>query len=127
MDRAWRLIKYIVSGGAAACANLGVLYLCTEFLGVWYVWSATIAFSTGIVVSFSLHKFWTFSDPSTQLLYRQFSTYLTWTLAMLGLNTFLVFGLVEWLGAWYLIAQIVSGGCIACANYFFYKHAVFIV
>lgn len=122
-----RVGKYIVAGVAAAVANLATLYICAEFLGIWYLWSATTAFTAGILVSFSLHKFWTFDNLSTRATHQQFSSYFIWTLAMLGVNTALVFLLVEQMQVWYLGAQIISGCVIACVNYLFYKHFVFTV
>lgn len=117
-----RIVKFIISGAAAAVANLATLYVCTEFFGMWYLWSATVAFTAGIFVSFSLHKFWTFGNQSTSTARRQFFSYFVWTLVMLGVNTLLVFMMVETLRVWYLGAQVISGCIIACANYLFYKH-----
>lgn len=122
-----RVAKYIVAGVSSAIANLATLYICTEFFGMWYLWSATTAFTAGIFVSFLLHKFWTFDNQSTRATHQQFFSYFIWTLAMLGVNTLLVFLLVEQLQIWYLGAQIISGCIIACVNYLFYKHFVFIV
>jgi putative flippase GtrA len=120
-----RLIRYLFSGGIATIVDLGLLYLFTDRLGWWYVWSAVGAFSVAVVVSFSLQKFWTFQNGGLEGLRHQFALYLTVTIANLGTNTLLVYLLVEKVGLFYLLAQIIAAGLIAIGSFFIYQGIIF--
>ena len=120
-----RIARFCISGGIATLVNLSTLFLLTHFLSVWYVFSSIVAFLLAFCVSFSLQKLWTFKDASRDHLYAQALTFLTIVLVGLGINTTLVFVLVEYGSVHYLVAQLISGVFIAIMNYFSYKHLVF--
>lgn len=120
-----KAVKYMVSGGAATLANLAVLFVLAEYLGVHYLIASVIAFSSSIAVSFIMQKFWTFGDASTDGIHVQFFWYLAVVLSNLALNTALVYVLVEWLSVWYLLAQLVAGAVIAVISFFLYHNFVF--
>ena len=119
------IIKYIFSGGMATATNLTVLYLLTEYAHVYYLVSSVIAFTSSIVVSFSMQKFWTFNDSSVENIHAQFTFYILVVLANLAMNTFLVHTLVERLHLWYLFAQFIAGAFVAVASFFIYRNFVF--
>ena len=43
--------KYVTSGSSAGIVQIIILYLLTEFLSVWYVFSSIIAFMLAVMVS----------------------------------------------------------------------------
>lgn len=118
-------IKYIISGGTAALTNLVVLYICTDWLGIWYVISAGIAFLISLGVSFSLQKLWTFGDKSWQGAHWQFSFYFLVILGDLIFNEVAIYLLVEKVKLYYIFAQIIIEAIIAPINFIFYKFKVF--
>ncbi|MBI5458041.1 GtrA family protein [Candidatus Kaiserbacteria bacterium] len=120
-----RIIRFCISGGIATLVNLGTLFSLTHFFSVWYVFSSIIAFMLAFWVSFSMQKLWTFKDVSRDHVYAQALTFLTIVFVGLGINTTLIFVLVEYGGLHYLGAQLISGVFIAMMNYFSYKHLVF--
>ena len=93
-------IKYLMSGGAAATTDLGLLYIFTEELGLWYLFSAVFAFSIAFFVSFFLQKFWTFRDTDLKEMRKQMGVYLTVALINLAVNSAGIFLLVEKFGMW---------------------------
>ena len=120
-----RVLKYLISGGTAAAVNIGLLYFLTDTLGIWYIFSAVLAFAVAFVVSFGFQKFWTFEDHSTDGMHGQAAAYLLVALVNLGVNTALIYGFVEFLGIHYLLAQIIAGIIIACESFFVYKKFIF--
>lgn len=117
--------KYIISGGTATVVNLSLLYTLTEFFHIWYLISAAVAFVGAFGVSFTLQKFWTFRDHDTEDIHKQLSLYLVVVLVNLGINTLLVYLLVEHAGLWYIYAQIISAMIIAVESFFVYKFFIF--
>lgn len=123
--RGYRLLRYLISGGTAAAANIGLLFLFVQFLGIHYLSASITAFIASIAVSFTMQKFWTFQDASLREAPMQFGRYLFVLFANLALNTLLMYLLVDGAGLWYLYAQVLATGVVAVAGYFGYRHFVF--
>ena len=120
-----RIIRYIFSGGIAVVANLTILHTLVDIFHVWYLTSTIIAFCFGIIISYFLQKFFTFKDNSTKNLHLQFSIFLTYNLAMLGVNTLLMYIFVDIIGSWYFSSQIIITICTAFINYAFFNKVLF--
>lgn len=121
-----RLIRFIVSGGIATGVNLGCIFILTHYAGLWYLYSSVIAFGLAFGISFALQKLWTFQDRSSEHVHTQAMLFLGIILLGLGLNTAILYALVEFIGIHYLAGQLISGCFIAVFNFFSYKHIVFI-
>jgi putative flippase GtrA len=117
--------RFFISGGTAAAVNLGLLYMLTEFFDIWYIFSEISAFSTAVVVSFCLQKFWTFNDRSLHMIRRQALVFASITIVNLALNTGLLFLFTETFGIYYVWSQILAGALIAVESYFAYRKFVF--
>lgn len=123
--RAFRLIRYLISGGTAAASNFISLFLLVHFGGMHYLYASILAFTMSIGVSFAMQKFWTFHNKLTHNMHAQFMRYLLVIGANLLLNTALVYLFVEKAGIWYLFAQFLATSVIAVTGYFGYRHFVF--
>ncbi|MES3031011.1 MAG: GtrA family protein [Patescibacteria group bacterium] len=120
-----RIIRYLIAGGTSTFTDLALLYIFTEFFHIWYLTSAILAFILAFFVSFFLQKYWTFQDASNDGVHGQMALYLFIALCNLGLNTFLMYLLVHFLGFHYMVAQFVVAGLIAIMSFFIYKKFVF--
>jgi dolichol-phosphate mannosyltransferase len=107
--------KYYAVGASGVLVNLGLLFYLTEYVGLWYFLSYTLAISASISSNFILNKFWTFRDSinsqRTIVMYVKFVS-----VSMLGMAIQLgtVYLLVESLYVYYMLAALVSI-CIAGA------------
>ena len=120
-----RPIKYLIAGGTSTFVDLLFIYFFTDILGIWYLFSACLAFAVAFFVSFFLQKFWTFRDNDKELMYKQMRLYLTVALANLVLNAVLMFIFVDGFKVWYMLAQVMASGLVACESYFVYKVLIF--
>lgn len=120
--RVWR---FIASGGTSAVVDLGLLYVFTERLGLHYLLSAALAFIAAFFVSFTLQKFWTFQDTTTDTVHIQVSLSFTIAVINLGLNTVLMYFFVDVAGLWYMTAQIIVGILLAFESFFILKFFIF--
>jgi len=120
-----QIFKYIVAGGTAAVVDLSLLYLLTEFWGIWYLLSTILAFMGAFAVSFTLQKFWTFRDHAMDGIHKQLTMYFVVTAINLGLNTLFVYLLVEHGDLWYMLAQVIAGVTIAFESFLVYKFIIF--
>ena len=119
-----RIARFGVSGITALCTNIAVLYALL-YVGLWYLFASIIGFLTGFIVSFTLQKFWTFRDHSTDAIRSQALIYFLIVLVNLGLNTALVYLLVENVHLRPVIAQVTSAFLIAGESFFAYRILVF--
>ncbi len=119
------LLRYVVAGLTGAGTQIGLLYIFTDLLNVWYIYSSVIAFVSAIVVSFLLQKFWTFKDKATDNIHHQAFKYLITAVSGLLINTVLMYVLVDLFGLWYILAQIIIGAVIMVFNFLMYKLFVF--
>src|SRR3989344_6090452 len=120
-------VRYLIAGGTSTAIDLGILYVLTEFAGWWYLVSATAAFIVAFFVSFILQKFYTFNnrDTSRKAVAMQGAFYFTLALTNLGINTILMYALVEWAGVWYFLAQIIAAAALAVESFFIYRFVIF--
>jgi putative flippase GtrA len=121
-----RIVRYILSGGTGAVVNIGTVFLLTHYLGLWYLASSICAFLFSLFVSFYLQRTWTFKQTMPHTMTRQIMLYLAVSLFNLALNTGIVYVCVEYLGLWYVFAQIFAGAIVAITSFFFYKNIIFI-
>lgn len=120
-----KIVRYIVSGGTAAVTDLAFLYFFTDILGIWYVISAIMAFIIAFGVSFTLQKYWTFRDHSSDSVAAQGTIYFSISIINLGINTGLVYLLTDMAGVHYFMSQIIAAGSIAVISFFVYQKLVF--
>ncbi len=57
-----QIIRYFISGVIAAVADFGLLYLLTEFLDFYYLLSAVISFSVGLLITYLFSITWIFNQ-----------------------------------------------------------------
>ena len=111
-------IKYFLVGGIGVGVNLGLLYVLTDFLGIWYILSQGIAIAIAITNNFFLHRYWTFKneivEPKTLERYTKF--FIVSVIGM-GIQLGLTFMLVENYALYYLYAAILSIVAVGAFNY----------
>lgn len=119
------LLRYFCAGITGASTQIGLLYIFTDILGVWYIRSSIIAFAVAVCVSFILQKFWTFRDGKLNQAHHQFLSYLGVAVAGIVINTALMFVFVDAFGIWYILAQVIAGAFIMVFNFMMYKFFIF--
>ena len=111
-------IKYYVVGASGVLVNLGLLFILTEFVGMWYFLSYAIAISISITSNFTLNKFWTFKDSinskNTILMYIKFVSV---SLLGMGIQLGSTYVLVESLAVYYMLAAVISIGIAGAINF----------
>jgi len=121
----WLLfLKYCLVGAAATVVDYSLLYSLTEFVGVWYLWSATVAFIGGATTNYLLNRLWTFENTD-QRIARQVATFLI--IAGVGIllnNAILALG-VEVFGWWYMLAKVISTAITLIWNFFGHRYITF--
>jgi len=123
-----KMLRFIIVGVLAASTHVGLLYFFTEYVGLWYILSTTLGWCAGFIVSFTLQKFWTFTDNMHDRVGWQMFLYSLLQGSNLVFNGIALFVLSDVLSVWYLPAQVVVLLVLSVWTYiisqrFIFKHS----
>ena len=119
--------QFIIYGMVAlipTVVDFSLLYLLTEFAGLYYLFSLVIAFVIALFFSYFFQKKFTFKNGS-QRYAPQFSFFCLISLVGLLINAGIVFGVVEFFGLWYMFGKVVATGVSYIWNFSAHKYITF--
>lgn len=111
-------LKYLVAGGFSFVLDYGTLTLCYEVLGVHYLVAATCGFLVGLIFVYISSNMWVFD--TRRMKNRRVQEFLIFTvigIIGLGLTNLFMWGLVDGLGVYPLIAKLFTTGVVLMWNY----------
>ncbi len=117
-------INYMFFGGIAALVDLGLLFSLTEFLGIWYLFSAGLSYIAGMATDYSLNKYLNFKNKSKKIA-KQFGLFVAVAMVGLALNQMFLFVFVEFFGLWYMLAKMLSILIVVFWNFNGHKRLTF--
>jgi dolichol-phosphate mannosyltransferase len=110
--------KYYAVGASGVLVNLGLLFYLTEYVGLWYFLSYTLAISASITSNFILNKFWTFGDSiDSQRTIVMYVKFVSVSLLGMAIQLGSVYLLVESLSVYYMLAALVSISIAGAINF----------
>ena len=111
-------VKYYAVGASGVLVNLGLLFYLTEFVGLWYFLSYTLAISASITSNFILNKIWTFKDSiDSQKTIVMYVKFVSVSLLGMGIQLASVYVLVESYAVYYMLAAVISIGIAGAINF----------
>tara|TARA_B100000745_G_scaffold197436_1_gene130141 strand:- start:412 stop:810 length:399 start_codon:yes stop_codon:yes gene_type:complete len=113
-----QITRFSLVGALSVFTYYALLYGFTEFMEVWYIASAFVAFVGYYVVNFSLQKFWAFRNKSKKYIRRQLTQFTFMAMGNWILNTALLYVLVEYFHIWYMYAQAMLTVMVSIIAYF---------
>jgi glycosyltransferase involved in cell wall biosynthesis len=120
-----QIVKFLITGTIAAFLNIALLYLLTEYARLWYLASSVVSFLIALAANFAMQKYWTFRSTSGGDTRRQLPSFVLLQLVNLGLNSLLLFALVEYLHVWYVFAQFIVSLLLACFTFVVNRALIF--
>jgi putative flippase GtrA len=117
--------KFIFAGCLSGGLDLLILFLLHGVFGLALVLSTSIAFIFSFLSSFTLQKVWTFRNFERDKVWRQLVIYFFDAFFGLNLNALLMHILVNRLGLWYILAQILVNLLIGLINFLVYHFIIF--
>lgn len=114
-----RALKFVTVGVSGTFVNTGVLFLLTEYAGIYYIFSSLIAIETSIVTNFLLNDFWTFGEKHNNISrkHMRFLSYQLVCTAGLLINITILFLLTNLTDMWYISANIIAIICVFIWNF----------
>jgi len=119
--------QFIIYGMVAlipATVDFSLMYFLTEFVGVYYMFSLVIAFIIALFVSYFSQKKLTFRNGSQKYM-SQVSVFCLISLVGLLIHIGIVFGMVEYLGLWYMSGKVIATAIAYVWNFLAHKYVTF--
>jgi dolichol-phosphate mannosyltransferase len=120
-----RQIRFVMSGAIVALVALTSLYLLTDILGFWYLFSSALSFFVAITVNFLFQQHWTFDDAERSGTASRVGMFFANALLNLFLNTVCMYALVDVLQVWYMLSQALVMVGLSIMNYLIYRYYIF--
>ena len=112
-----QLINFGVVGVVATIIDYGLMVLLVEVFGVQYLISNAISFTVSVLVNYLLSVEFVFNDTKNLAKWKKVLIFIMLSLIGLGVNQFVMWGLVEYLYINYLIAKICATGLVMVYNF----------
>ena len=109
--------KFALVGLVGTCVNIILLYLFTEYLGIYYIFSALFSFVFTVTLNFFLNKMWTFREKisyKTKDLYVKFFTVSIFSFLV---SLFFLYIFTEFMNIYYIISQVMAIGISLIINF----------
>jgi putative flippase GtrA len=119
-----QLLRYLIVGFSTVGLEFVNLRLFTEYIGLWYLASNTIAYIISFVFNFFLNRFWSYKSSGT--IKRQMPLYGVLFIINLALSNLVMYLLTDILRIMYMISKIFSVGLVVSWNFIIYKKVIFL-
>jgi putative flippase GtrA len=118
-------VRFFIVGGFCGLTDLVLLYLFTNYLDIWYLYSGIASFFIVSVISFFLNKKITFKDDNVN----KTSQYIKYTVVILVgmiINNSFLFVFTDILKVWYILSRVFSSLIALSWNYSASKRFIFL-
>jgi len=114
-----RIGKFAVVGLIGLAITEILLFVLTDFFGIFYILSDLMALEVSVVNNFLIHERWTFGDREKKdSRIRRLIKYNLISLTGMVINAIFLFAFTEFLGIYYLISNILAAFIVFNWNYF---------
>jgi putative flippase GtrA len=107
-DTVRQAAKYFVVGGFCTLLDFSLLYGLTHYLNMHYVLSSIISFMSGTILNYFLCTFWIFKIRIVENQNLEFFYYAVITAFGLGINTFLIWAITEYLSFNFMYSKVLA-------------------
>lgn len=121
----FQFIRYAISGGIAFIADFTILYILTDILNIYYLISAIISFTAGVLVTYTLSIIWVFDIRRFRNKHIELGLFTLLSIIGLLLTIFFMWFFTEIINFYYLLSKIISSALILGWNFFSKKILLF--
>lgn len=111
-----QILKFGLVGGTAFVIDYVLLYFCTEFLHIHYLISSIISFTVSVIFNYILSIKWIFDVKKKQDV-KDFVIFIILSVIGLGINSLIMYVIVEKFGVYYMFSKIVSTAVVMVYNF----------
>ena len=115
--------RYVLVGLVSFITEASLLYLLTDHLKLWYIYSNSIVYIIVFWLNFLLNRFWSFK--SKQNLSTQLVMYLVLFVINLFASNGMLYLLTSVFNVYYLVSKIFAVALVVSWNFVIYKKVIF--
>ena len=112
-----QLFRFGIVGGIAFLIDYSVLFICTEYLGIYYLISSFISFTVSTVFNYIASVRWVFDVDQKKSKRRNFVLFIVFSVIGLGINQCIMWFGVEKLDFYYMIVKIGATAIVMVFNF----------
>lgn len=112
-----QLLRYIIVGGLSFIVDYGLLYAFTEYVGLYYLISATISFIAGLVTNYCISTHWIFRKPKLSNKAVEFVVYGLIGCVGLLLNNILMYVFTDAMQLHYMLSKLIAAALVLVWNF----------
>lgn len=117
--------RYTFVSVVALFVDLSLLFILTEYIGIFYIFSAIISFLIGLVVVYVVSVIWVFDTRSLKNLYMELGFFLGIGIVGLLVNVFLIWFLTSLFSLYYMFSKVIATMFVFLWNFFLRKYLIF--
>ena len=122
-ERLQEIFRICLVGGASFLVDYGLLYLCTEWFNIYYLYSSAISFTVSVIFNYWLCVVYVIKDAVNQNR-KQATLFIGSSIVGLGLNQICMWIFVSIMGIYYMLAKIFATIIVTLWNYIMKRKAV---
>lgn len=112
-----QLFRFGIVGGIAFLIDYSVLFVCTEYLGIYYLISSFISFTVSTVFNYIASVRWVFDVDQKKSQRRNFVLFIVFSVIGLGINQCIMWFGVEKLDLYYMLVKIGATAIVMIFNF----------
>lgn len=112
-----QILKFGVVGGIAFVIDYLVLYICTDFLNIYYLVSAVISFTVSVIFNYILSVKWVFVINNNFSKRKNFIIFIVLSIIGLILNEIIMYLMVDVINVYYMFSKLISTFVVMIFNF----------
>lgn len=111
-----QILKFGIVGVLAFIIDYSLLYILTEFCGIYYLYSSIVSFIVSLIFNYIASIKWVF-DVNKKQTVKEIIIFAALSVIGLGINQLVMYCMVELLNIYYMFSKIVATGIVMVWNF----------
>ena len=112
-----QMLKFGLVGGIAFLIDYGLLFICTEWFGIYYFISSFISFSVSVIFNYIASVLCVFDVDQEKSKTKNFIIFIALSIVGLGINQIIMYYGVEVLNLYYMLIKLIATFIVMIFNF----------
>ena len=120
-----QIFRYSIGGNASTLADFAVLTFMTEILSIHYLFSSTVSYVVGVIISYFLNRYWVFHKRKYNKKRKEITIFFFIGIIGFFLTNSILLVLTEYLKIYYVNSKIIASILVFFWNFTARKYFLF--